>query len=466
MAIICPKCFQEVEHNAFCTACGLDFSGHQHSQNALKYFTLLNNRYRTGIVLGVGGFGITYIAWDMYNSRLCAIKEYVPSNIVAREVQTDSLYAISSKNTDLFNLGLKKFYEEAKTLNSLSNVKSIVKAYDWFYQNNTAYLVMEYIEGLTLKQMVSDTRGGLDYEYVKKIFFSLAIALHNIHAKGFLHRDISPENIYITSNDEIKLLDFGAARYYVGAMSTSLTVVLKHGYAPPEQYSSKGTQGPWTDIYALASTLYYVYTGQIIPSAPDRLQGMEMQPLSQANTKVPREFEKLLKKCLNLDFKKRFQTIEEMLQAVKALTPEEDIQDTYKTGTEKKHEQLIKRIINRLRNKKSKKVSKTPYVEAVSGKLEGLWWQMEHGEAVQIGRSSRHCDIVVKHSGNVSRVHCILWYNESKTAFEIQDCSLNGTYVSGSEGTLRLENGRKYTLNTKERFYLAATENCFKVGVK
>ena len=195
MAIICPRCFQEVEQDTFCTTCGLNLSEQQHSQNALKYFTLLNNRYRTGIVLGVGGFGITYIAWDMYNNRLCAIKEYVPSNIVARELQSDSLYAISSKNSELFSVGLKKFYEEAKTLNSLSNVKSIVKAYDWFYQNNTAYLVMEYIEGKTLKQMVSDMRSGLDYEYVKKIFYSLAIALHNIHAKGILHRDISPENI-------------------------------------------------------------------------------------------------------------------------------------------------------------------------------------------------------------------------------------------------------------------------------
>ena len=249
-------------------------------------------------------------------------------------------------------------------------------------------------------------------------------------------------------------------------MSTSLTVVLKHGYAPPEQYSSKGTQGPWTDIYALASTLYYVYTGQIIPSAPDRLQGMEMQPLSQANTKVPKEFERLLKKCLDLDYKKRFQTIEEMLKAMKALTPEEDRQAERKIGTEKNDEKLIKRIINRLRNKKVKSAYKTPYVKAVTGKLEGLWWQIENGEAVQIGRSSRHCDIVVKHSGNVSRVHCILWYNENKSAFEIQDCSLNGTYVSGVGGTLRLENGRKYTLNIKEKFYLAATENCFMVGIK
>lgn len=231
--------------------------------------TLLHNRYIIGRVLGYGGFGVTYLGWDGKLQIKVAIKEYLPSEFSSRIPGQTVVTVFSGEKHQQFYDGLNKFVDEAKRLAQFQNESGIVKIFDSFIENDTAYIIMEYLEGETLGARLERDKVIPEKEACEMLapIFS---SLQAVHAQGIIHRDIAPDNIFLTKNGDVKLIDFGASRYATTSHSRSLTVVVKQGYSPEEQYRSRGDQGPHTDVYALAATMYKMLTGKTPPDAMER----------------------------------------------------------------------------------------------------------------------------------------------------------------------------------------------------
>ncbi len=231
--------------------------------------SVLKNRYIIGKVVGYGGFGVTYIAWDTLLQHRVAIKEYLPSEFSTRIPGKTELTVFNGDKTQQFQDGMKKFLDEARRLAKFQNESGIVKIYDCFEDNKTAYIIMEYLEGITLAEYLKEN-GTIPEDVAVQMLMPIMNSLKAVHKEGIIHRDIAPDNIMITSNGEIKLIDFGAARYATTSHSRSLTVIIKPGYSPEEQYRSRGDQGPHTDVHALGAVLYRMITGQVPPDAMER----------------------------------------------------------------------------------------------------------------------------------------------------------------------------------------------------
>lgn len=228
----------------------------------LRMGTRLNNRYLIQGVLGEGGFGITYVGMDEVLCQKVAVKEFFPRGAIMRNnQQTNEIVSVYGTKAANFHQGEEKFLQEARTLAQFNNVAGVVRVQDFFRENGTAYIVMEYLEGITLKQYLQ-TYGPISVEEMQNIFAPILEALDKIHQNGVIHRDISPDNIMCLPEGEAKLMDFGAARDYTDYSAEGLSVILKMGFAPIEQYDSHGKQGPWTDIYALGATMYQCLTGR------------------------------------------------------------------------------------------------------------------------------------------------------------------------------------------------------------
>ena len=224
--------------------------------------------YRIDRVLGSGGFGITYLAWDENMMRPVAIKEYLPSDLAVRE-QNLSVYAKSTRDEEIYGWGLDRFREEAQTLARFDH-PHIVRVLRFLTANNTAYMVMQYVEGETLGDVLK-RRGVLGEEELRGLMVPLLDGLEAVHKAGILHRDIKPGNIYVRKDGSPVLLDFGAARQSIQGRTRSMTAVLTPPYAPFEQYGKAQKQGPWTDIYAFSAVLYQAVSGRLPPDAPDRV---------------------------------------------------------------------------------------------------------------------------------------------------------------------------------------------------
>ena len=234
----------------------------ENSVHLLKNGRTLGSRYVIEGVLGEGGFGITYRGHDKTLDVEVAIKEYYPQGFVTRNTTySEELTVSQSKYTEMFQKGKEKFLSEARTLARFNRQEGVVSVTDFFETNNTAYIVMEFLDGITLKQYI-DTQGLLTPAEILDLMAPLMEALDEVHNVGLIHRDISPDNIMLLENGGVKLMDFGAARAYTEFGEKSLSIVLKHGYAPEEQYRTHGVQGPWTDIYALGATMYQCLTGR------------------------------------------------------------------------------------------------------------------------------------------------------------------------------------------------------------
>lgn len=228
----------------------------------LRMGTRLNNRYLIQGVLGEGGFGITYVGMDEVLCQKVAVKEFFPRGAITRNnQQTNEVVSVYGTKAANFHQGEEKFLQEARTLAQFNNVAGVMRVQDFFRENGTAYIVMEYLEGITLKQYLQ-TYGPISVEEMQNIFAPILEALDKIHQNGVIHRDISPDNIMCLPEGEAKLMDFGAARDYTDYSEEGLSVILKMGFAPIEQYDSHGKQGPWTDIYALGATMYQCLTGR------------------------------------------------------------------------------------------------------------------------------------------------------------------------------------------------------------
>ena len=275
----------------------------------LRKGTRLIGRYTVEGVLGQGGFGITYLGMDELHKKKVAIKEFFPQGIVTRNIEYEDTVTVTLVGKkENYDKGKERFLKEAQTMAMFSKDKGIVKALDFFEINNTAYIVMEYLEGVTLKQYLRENK-RIDAEDLVELLVPLIEALDEIHSQGLIHRDISPDNIMVLPDGRIKLMDFGAARDYTEFGEKSLSIVLKPGYAPPEQYQTHGVQGPWTDIYALCATMYKCITGENPPDAIDRLVDDHLKKISTFGITVSPQIEEAIIKGMSVAAKDRYQNV-------------------------------------------------------------------------------------------------------------------------------------------------------------
>ena len=267
----CHGCMKEYgKEFDVCPHCGYIAGTLPQNKSHLRGGTELCGRYMVGKVLGYGGFGITYIAWDQKLKRTVAIKEFFPNSLSTRSEGESSVSCYDAKALRFFNDGIKKMLDEGSRLSKFSGNENIVNVYDCFEENNTAYIVMEYLEGKDLKQYLAENGGKLSPEKAVEIILPVLNALEDMHKEKIIHRDIAPDNIFLCGNGKIKLLDFGSARLAVEDSEKSLSVMVKRGYAPKEQYASRSKQGPWTDVYAVCATLYKMITGSLPSESMER----------------------------------------------------------------------------------------------------------------------------------------------------------------------------------------------------
>ena len=315
----CYGCMKKIAEETICPHCGYDMSK-KNDTHQLPAGIILKEQYMIGKVLGQGGFGITYLGWDLYLDIPVAIKEYFPSGTVMREnsVSMEVLNCTGDEGSRFQN-NKERFMREAKMLARFSDVAEIVQVKNFFLANNTAYIVMEYVQGITLKEYVRQQGGKLSLEKTMGIMQPMIEALCKVHKAGLVHRDISPDNIMLLPDERAKLLDFGAVRDVGNAdvekpLTKSTEAILKQGYAPIEQYQNRGSLGPWTDVYALCATIYFCLTGKVPPDAPERFLGEDILVFDQLAPQMSKAQEEALNQGMALKAADRISSMDELKQ--------------------------------------------------------------------------------------------------------------------------------------------------------
>lgn len=266
----CLGCMEEYD-NAYglCPHCGYEPEADVENPLHMQPGVLLRGRYQIGRVLGYGGFGVTYLGWDFTLRQKVAIKEYLPSEFATRTLGSSQVTVFGGMKEAQFDDGLRQFVDEAKRLARFQQEEGIVRVFDSFTENNTAYIIMEYLDGETLTSFLN-RNGKLSVDEAVRMLTPVMRSLEAVHNAGLIHRDIAPDNIFLTKSGQVKLIDFGAARHATTSHSRSLTVIIKPGYSPEEQYRSRGEQGTYTDVYALGAVLYRMVTGMTPPDSMER----------------------------------------------------------------------------------------------------------------------------------------------------------------------------------------------------
>ncbi len=333
--LICYNCFNERDsEDGPCPYCGFDLEENiRKYPTALRPGTVLNSRYIVGRVLGQGGFGITYVAYDTQLAAKVAVKEFMPGELAAR-VDGTTVSVMSADRSNDFAYGAERFKEEARTLAKFMGNPNIAAVTSYFDENDTSYFVMDYIEGISFKTYIANCGGRVSAEDALNVMIPVLRALTAVHAEGFIHRDVTPDNIYITKDGLVKLLDFGSARYSIGDKSKSLDVILKVGYAPKEQYIRRSRQGPFTDVYSCAACFYAALTGFLPPESLERLECDRLVPVSQAGIEIPEYLDRAILKGLAVQPEDRFQNAQEFLDAIEK---QQVVELPGKEGTEKEN---------------------------------------------------------------------------------------------------------------------------------
>lgn len=356
---ICLGCLREISlHDKICPFCGFD-PLEITNPRYLRVGTRLAKRYVVGKEVGEGGFGITYIGYDSREKRPIAIKEYFPANIVSRDAssgRSQKLTCFDGKDGKYFQEGLERFKKEGKTLEKAAFCNHVVQMYDYFEENETGYIVMEYVPGITLQQRV-ENQGKFTPAEMYAVLSPLMKDLEKLHEKGLLHRDISPDNIILRPDGMAKLIDFGSARRTIfgeQGSQKSLTVVVRQQYAPREQFSRNGKQGPWTDIYSLAATMYFMLTGKAPASAFEREAEISSQKMLENMQQIPLAVADVLEEAMALKPEERYSDLSTFTKALEEVIPkseeEKKIERTVYYNREKRNHKVLplwkkKRII-------------------------------------------------------------------------------------------------------------------------
>lgn len=309
----CPGCMEPSQENP-CSRCGFDSQRPSGMEYALPLNTILAGKYVVGRVLGQGGFGITYIGWDLALERKVAIKEYYPSGQVSRTQGTRNLTWYTTEQASVARKsGMEMFLKEARKMVKVDNIPGVVRVLELFQENGTAYIVMEFVEGETLKARLQKT-GPLSWSQAKTIFEPVVHAMAKVHRAGLVHRDLSPDNLMLTADGSVKVLDLGAAKDLSVNSGASSMQVAKSGFSPLEQYTQRGNSGPWTDVYAMAATIYYTLTGKLPPNAVDRLDHDTLSWSEPGLTALPPAALAALEHAMEVQISDRIQTMDELEQ--------------------------------------------------------------------------------------------------------------------------------------------------------
>jgi serine/threonine protein kinase len=307
----CPNCCDNSLVNDICPACGYVLGSEEPPLHTLPYGTVLQDRYFVGKVLGEGGFGITYLGYDLRLEAKIAVKEYYPTGFVSREPSdnTHTVRTYTGSKEEFFKRGLNRFINEAKCISKFLNSPGVVNVIDVFSENGTAYIAMEFIEGTSLSDILKNY-GEFNEASMLEMFLPIIKTLAKIHAEGIIHRDIAPDNIMVQRDGTAKLIDFGAATQSSENGDRSTVALVKHGYAAEEQYdSTHKRQGTWSDVYSLSATMYRTLTGNTPPEALDRLRG---EPLPEIEVPVSETVKNAIYHGMAVSPKDRTQTMDEL----------------------------------------------------------------------------------------------------------------------------------------------------------
>lgn len=448
---ICPNCFsfKSFQQNK-CTICSYS-NVRKRDTRTLPVEKVLHKKYIVGRVLGIGGFGITYVVYDIEQKERLAVKEYFPSEWAIRMMENNQIIPNSQAKESLYWHGQEVFLNEAKILSKLRNVPNVVNVKDFFVENGTAYMVMELLEGYTLSGYLrANSMKCMSYENATSIIKKVGFALHQVHEQMLLHRDIGPDNIMITQRGQVCLIDFGATRMYALNSPKSMSVLVKPGFAPIEQYSRAGNQGPWTDVYALAATYYYLVTGKKPPEAPERIAGTEVVPIKSLVPAIPQNISNAIEHALEEDWRKRIQNVRDFLKEMGLLEDHNSMSKTIWQWQINNNDEINKLPVK----------GKQPCVLMQIGNRRQRYYFMQD-YTLSIGRSAKQCNIRINGDNQVSGFHCKLWYDTKRDRFMIENYSANRTYTSQgvlekNQGTYLLKGEWIYIQTMKERyiFYL------------
>ena len=333
----CFSCFQEFEEGYdICPHCGFCNAMAEGEAYFLQPGTTLAGRYILGHSIGAGGFGIVYRAWDEKLETVVAIKEFYPSRLVNRAPGTRELILLSGKGRKEFNYRKARFLSEARHMAKFGAHRSIVNVFEYFEENNTAYIVMELLEGIALNSYLKQNGGKLDPETAVTVANEVCKALSALHAAGIVHCDVAPDNIFICPRGVIKLLDLGAAKL-TDDSEKAIDIVLKPGFSPPEQYDNSNNIGPWTDIYALGATLYLLLTGIKPDESTNRKIQDEVEPVHLVEPAVPENLSNTVMRAMALEKHLRFRSVDEFQ---KALNGEKKVLSVKKEKKRRKNRKL------------------------------------------------------------------------------------------------------------------------------
>jgi len=317
MTIRCNHCFQLFDAALeMCPYCGYEEGDPAAEPFFLYPGTVLNGRYIIGQKLGSGGFGITYKAWDKNLEIIVAIKEYFYMGVAARQPGTQLVSVYAQKNQAAYHHFRERFLDEARHTAKFRSNKNIINVFEFFEANNTAYMVMEFLDGMPMNDFLK--HNAMDTDQCITVMQDICAALKAVHKEKLIHRDISPDNIYLCANHTVTLYDFGAARFskHEDQEVVKMTQVMKPGFSPPEQYQSVSKQGPWTDIYALGATLYYMITGQKPIESTNRKTKDELIPPKELKPEIPDYINDTIMRAMAVDMHLRFDSVEEFEKAL------------------------------------------------------------------------------------------------------------------------------------------------------
>ena len=307
----CLGCMENYQGTP-CPHCGYDPNRVKGQEYTLPPQTILAGKYLVGRMLGQGGFGITYIGWDIALERKVAIKEYYPNGLVGRS-QTSRVQLVWYSGPlaeQARKDGMDAFLREARKMTKVSAIPRVVQVRDLFYENGTAYIVMDFVEGRTLKKQL-EAKGPMTWNQLKPILLPAAQAMEQVHQAGLIHRDLSPDNLMLTPDGDVRILDLGAAKDLKKGSGVSSMQVAKGGFSPPEQYFQQGSSGPYTDVYALAATAYYALTGKVPVPAIDRMNKDSLRWDLPELAGAPENVVHALRKAMSLRSQDRPQTMGE-----------------------------------------------------------------------------------------------------------------------------------------------------------
>lgn len=315
---LCINCFRHTGGEEVCMNCGTVQRSRPKQSYQLFPHTILRGRYIIGKVINNGGMGIIYKAYDMKLENIVAIKEFLPTqnSMVNRLPGTTQVSLINENDREAFERAKHGFIEEARTMAQFAVCESIVRIYEYFEENDTAYVVMEYLDGISLREFLSMNEGTVDFDTAMSIILPVAEALSVIHKEKLIHCNVCPDNIFVCVNQHIKLIDFSGAKTAGDFSEDEKSIVTKPGYTPVEQYTSTGKIGAYTDIYALGAVLYNILSGQTPTESIVRDEKDTLQKLSKLGVNLPVYSDKSIMKAMALRQDSRFKSVDDFVNAL------------------------------------------------------------------------------------------------------------------------------------------------------